>query len=577
MSAFGQALDLLPDRADTCPATPLFSDYQRLLPALEAALWADPGEWRLSHFQAFCREMEAAVTADIAARRHHIVVVVPVADRPRQLAACIESLVACQAAFGYSGGVSLVVAEDSAEPAHRDAHRRLVTTVSGLDGHYLGLDEQRALLEDLARRDPDPVAAFAGNEWHAQMGRKGASVTRNIAMLWLAQQSFERPLFHFIDSDQAFHVDVGARRPRYMLNYFHHLDRLFREHDIEVLTGKVVGDPPVSPAVMAGTLLGDVNTVLAEALPNYREPCGFHRTTGMLAHGAYHDMAAMFGLDNEPDDWRYGCPLLGEHTYGDALRAFSERLPRFFEGEHPTRLTRFKYVPVGESLSPARTVYTGNYVLNAKGLRHCIPFAPLRLRMAGPTLGRLLHRQLGARFVQANLPLLHQRTEEKSGRSEFRPGVVRQAGQVDLSGEYERQFIGDWMLFSMIELIGRSYPENADDALIEQVLAQVEQRLLDEYAATRARVLERLQGMEGLLDEADALWHANESMYATSVNLRAFAASIHRNFSMRSRAVERLADAAWRATWRARLLQALDAFPNSSRDWEALLEKHLGT
>ena len=572
MSAFRQALDLLPGVHPEPPEVPGYTDYERLLPALEAAMWAQPDAGRVAHYQAYSREMEAAVPPDIAARRHRIVVVVPVADRPRQLAVCIDSLAAWQAAYAYAGGISLLVVEDSLDPRNRAAHRDLLAGIAGLDTHYLGVDEQHALLTSLEKDLPGRIFPFVGDDWRREMGHKGASVTRNIAMLWLSAQAIERPLFHFIDSDQAFHVDVGAEHPRYMLNYYHHLDRLFRMHDISVLTGKVVGDPPVSPAVMAGTLLADVIRIAEEAAPRDAAACGFHGDAPPLEHGAYHDMASMFGLDNRADAWRYACPLEGPHSYADALDELGGRLLHFFDGEHPTRLTPFSYQPVEESLAPARTVYTGNYVMNSEGLGHAIPFAPMKLRMAGPTLGRLLQASLGERFVQAHLPLLHQRIESGSGRSEFRPGVSRQAGQVDLSGEYERQFLGDWVLFSVAELVAQGYPADVGAEGIARALERAEQCLLDGYAETRRRVMQRLERLRELLDSPAMPWQGGQAMRSAEAKLRAFLESVQRNFAAESPAVVRLSDTAFRGLWKQRLGTALLGFDAATREWERLLE-----
>jgi len=549
-----------------------FRHYEQLLPKLEAAMWADPSDARIQNFQSFCREMEHAVPADIVEKRHRIVVVVPVADRPRQLSSCIDSLVACQNAFGYAGGITLVVVEDSLQVGHCQAHQQLLEDASGLDARYLGLEKQRNLLESLEQKQPGALAPLVGHEWHQQMGHKGASVTRNIAMLWLASQPFERPLFHFIDSDQAFHVDVGAQQPRYMLNYFYHLDRLFRMHDIAALTGKVVGDPPVSPAVMAGTLLTDVNHVLGDALPHYAERCDFHDENAALEHGAYHDMAAMFGLDNRGDHWRYACPIQGPHTCADTLVLLSERVLRFFDGEHPTRVTPFEYQPVEESMSPARTVYTGNYVINAQGLQHVIPFAPLKLRMAGPTLGRLLRSRLGKRFVQVNLPLLHQRTEVRSGRSEYRSGIRYQAGLVDLSGEYERQFVGDWMLFGMIELLGKGYPGGTGEEEIELSLRHVEQQLVSTYANVRKDVMRQLDKLLSLLDSYAPNREDSDCLGVAYTNLDVFADAIRHNYGEHSQAVMRLSDPLYRNEWRGRLAEALVGYPSHKRVWECLIE-----
>ena len=79
--------------------------------------------------------------------------------------------------------------------------------------------------------------------------------------------------------------------------------------------------------------------------------------------------------------------------------------------------------------------------------------------MAWPVLGRHIQSSCGEAFVSANLPLLHRRTVEETGSSDFRPGVDRSALLVDLSGEFERQFFGDVMLFTVIELIAQGYPD----------------------------------------------------------------------------------------------------------------------
>lgn len=93
-----------------------------------------------------------------------------------------------------------------------------------------------------------------------------------------------------------------------------------------------------------------------------------------------------------------------------------------------------------------------------QALNWFIPYAPLRLRMSGPTMGRLLQAELGPRFVSANLPMLHKRTLETTGQSEFRPGVEDDSAVIDLCGEFERQFHGDVMLFSMQQLTAQGYP-----------------------------------------------------------------------------------------------------------------------
>ncbi len=265
-----------------------------------------------------------------------------------------------------------------------------------------------------------------------------------------------------MDSDQEFRVNIGdTDRTLYAINYFQRLDQIFSSTDVLVLTGKVVGDPPVSPAVMAGNFLEDVLAFLVEmASLDPREGCGFHAEVRQPGgdDAAYHDMADLFGFKPATAASRYACRITEDHDHARCFADFSIKLNRFFDGEHPTRQTHYIHQALMRSMTPARTVYTGNYVLTAEALQFFIPFATLKLRMAGPVLGRILQARLGPHFVSANLPLLHKRTLERLGRSEFRPGIARVDHLVELSGEFVRQFYGDVMLFTIESLSQRGYP-----------------------------------------------------------------------------------------------------------------------
>ena len=225
----------------------------------------------------------------------------------------------------------------------------------------------------------------------------------------------QRLLFYTIDADQTFGVDVQtAEGPRSVqaLNYFYWIDRLFDTGSVEVMTGKVVGDPPVSPAVMTGNFLEDVLCFLRgmtglDPGAAYRQPSD---DTLRADDAAYHDMAQLFGFTGQSAAYHYRCRKKGEPSNVDCFIEFARQLNSFLHGEHPTRATWFRYQSAPTSLHPARTVYTGNYVFNAAALRWFIPFAPLRLRMSGPTLGRMLKAELGAGFAAVNLPMQHGRT-----------------------------------------------------------------------------------------------------------------------------------------------------------------------
>ncbi len=69
--------------------------------------------------------------------------------------------------------------------------------------------------------------------------------------------------------------------------------------------------------------------------------------------------------------------------------------------------------------------------------------------MAGLVFGRIIKAKLAAGFVSANLLMLHKRRVDDLGQSEYRSGVEHESEKVGLSDEFERQFYGDVMLFSM--------------------------------------------------------------------------------------------------------------------------------
>lgn len=104
--------------------------------------------------------------------------------------------------------------------------------------------------------------------------------------------------------------------------------------------------------------------------------------------------------------------------------------------------------------------------------------------MSGPTAGRLIQAEIGARFASANLPMLHKRTTADV-QEIFAPGVEQQ-GEVliDIADEAERQFFGDLMLFSVVEWLKYADLAQLTDAdRLQQVVDKVETEMLALYQA----------------------------------------------------------------------------------------------
>lgn len=504
---------------------------------------------------------------------HDITIVIPVADRPRHLSDCLHSLLELKRRYPYAGKVSVLVAEDSLDASSIDQHRATAASVTaqGITVHHLGPDEQRALVTALPAATRTQLAGIIGDG--RSYAHKGASITRNIAYLWLRQQVQDgrRQLIWFIDSDQEFRVNLATaagEEEQYVVDYLNGLDRIFSSTPARMLTGKVVGDPPVSPAVMAGNFLDDVMAFLvdmAHCMPH--APCTFHAARRPADDAAYHDMADMFGF-KAADAFHYHCTLRGEHDHAACFRDFAARLGHFFDGEHPTRRSVYQPAELIGTITPARTIYTGNYVFTPQGLDYFIPFAALGLRMAGPTLGRIIKAELGEGFVSANLPMLHRRTVEALGQSEFRPGIERAQARVDLSGEFERQYFGDVMLFSMERLTAMGYPavSPAEDVMA-RTIGEVEAEMRTKYGLKHRQIVAKIAQLRTLYESAPGWWQQRDELAEARQLFEQFIANMQRNFGDDAPAWQQVNDASHRQARTAAIIDAIRHYPADRNAW----------
>ncbi len=576
----------------TCPPADLaawIADRRGAIAELESALW-DGGlnEALLAPYQAAFRELEQRIAAKGEDPRHHFVITIPVADSPLHLKNCLNSLLELCRVYGYGGQVdgrwrkvSVLLADDSSDAACIEQHREIAREFdqSGLTTHYFGLGEQLALMDRLEQGLLN-LSAIVGVHRREDFGHKGQAMMRNIAYLKLAEMfpGGEPLLFYSIDADQEFKVKVATAeggKEVCAVNFLYRLDEIFTGSDARILTGKVVGDPPVSPAVMAGNFMEDVIGFLremaaGEPVQPYRQPAA-----GTLGSGdaAYHDMADLFGFQQAGAAYRYHCPVKGVPDNAACFAAFSQRLNRFFHGEHPTRITWFQYEAALASMQPARTIYTGNYVFRPAALGWFIPFAPLRLRMSGPTMGRLLKAEMGSRFVSANLPMLHKRTLEATGSSEFRPGIVSEQARVDLCGEFERQFHGDVMLFSMQRLTDLGYPARPlPTSVVAEILESVRGEMREKYRTKQQTILERLDLLTSLLEAPANWWNQAEALAPAVAEFRSFVGNIAHNFGTTSPCYARIdAPGNWE-NWRGRQAAAIQGFHRDRQAWNEALE-----
>ena len=549
---------------------------------------AGPDEVLIEMYQGLFQELEELITWKGNDNRHKFVIVIPVADRPRHLQSCLQSLLTLCQSFHYGGyanqkfpKVVIIIADDSKEQVNILKHQEIARhfNAQGIETIYFGLDEQQQQLDHLTETERKQLSSIIGDVDKTVRSHKGPSIMRNITYLKLNElcQQEKNLLIHFVDSDQEFQVKTwsdGGDREVYAINYFYELDKIFSHNNISVLTGKVVGDPPVSPAVMAGTFLDDIITFLHRMLTTKPDaPCQFHKQNPQEEYdAAYHDMAELFGFKPTAEAYHYYCRLDGKHDHAACFANFTTRLNQFFHGEHPTRKSYFNHeVPVSD-INPARTIYTGNYVFITAALNYFIPFARLKLRMAGPVLGRIIKSESKDRFVSANLPMLHNRTVEDMGKSEFRPGINSKQNIIDLSGEFERQFFGDVMLFSMEKLTAMGYPEHSvSEQAIIQILESTEKDIHQKYATKQLQIQEKLRLLKSIFLDSDNWWNTSKGMHPARENFRLFITNIEQNFGATSRCYELIDSDVNRDKRFTQMLEAIIEYPANREAWKNIL------
>lgn len=577
----------------------LINIYEQCYPLLEQAMWRSESEFDalLDCYQCLFREQEVlirqgsndegALNTKSEDDRYHFILSIPVADRPLHLRACLESILQVCKNFDYGGNTSgvynkikVIVAEDSREKENIRQHIALVDEYrqKGLQVFHFDQPEQYELLQSLPPHVREQLAKLLTTQPKENFYLKGQAANRNLGYLKCLQltEDKHKTLYYMVDSDQSFCINrqtEAGEQIVYALNYFHAIDKIFRTTDTLVLTGKVVGDPPVSPAVMASNFLDDVSaffTRLAETRGD--EACQFHEIpTQQPGDAAYHDMANLFGFDNKDTSFPYRCRLEGEHDHKACLRDFSRRLNAFFFGEHLTRKTYFSYGKGFGALTPARTIYPGNYIVNYEGLKYIIPFGQLRLRMSGPTAGRLIAAEIKQRFASINLPHLHRRTTEAGFSDDFRPGVEQEQEYIDLSNEFERQFFGDLMLFTTEVLVTHAdINKPFENDLVVSAIDQKEKELLALYQQKHDAILEKNRLLNNLVFNTDHWWMNAQQPCDVLGQVKAFINNINHNFGEQSQAWHQIQSAEHRAERKKQIIEALLDYRAERDAWDRL-------
>ena len=563
--------------------------YQTSIPLIEHHIWENEiNEEIIESYQNIFHELEHIIKINNAQDlRHNFTIAIPVADRPKHLESCLQSILNLCVKFKYGGmsngqykKIKVIIADDSEQPQNIYKNRELATlfTQQGLKVDYFGSHEQIHIIEQL-KDNKKLVKNIIGNINPDEFFHKGASITRNITYLKLKQldNKNEPALFYFIDSDQEFQIMVPgeyADKEYYGINYFYYLDKIFTTKDVSILTGKVVGDPPVSPSVMAGNFLDDLICFVSEIanlIPD--KNCQFHNKNITNADDAsYHDMAELFGFKPASETFNYHCSITEKHDHSKCFTDVSKKLNQFFDGEHPTRKSYYKHEHVLDNIKPARTIYSGNYIFKTENLKYFIPFANLKLRMAGPVLGRIIKSDIKDKFVSANLPMLHKRTEKSVGQSEFRAGVSHQQSRIDLSDEFTRQFFGDVMLFSVIELTELGFPDNKkvlDD--ISDIITKTIYSMQDKYLIKHKEINNKINSLKFLINDPQHWWNKLPSMKPDTQRFIQFIDNIEFNFGEDASIYKIINSDEQIEAYHAQILEAITHYSSDMSAWESII------
>jgi glycosyltransferase involved in cell wall biosynthesis len=539
-------------------------------------------------------ELEQILASVKHDNRHSFFVVIPVAERPLMLKSCLDSLLEQCRIFQYGGfsireknlpsynKISIFIMDDSKEKTNIRKIKKLAveTTKAGIKTYYFGLKEQTRLLEQIPEHIRNKLTNLLGDSDFLCLPHKGASVIRNLAYLYLnaiVDKTDEKTLIYFMDSDEEFRISIkspGKNVEIPFINYFYWLDRIFSDPDIEILTGKVVGDPPVSPSVMINTFLDDVIFFFDSITGlNADDKCIFHKTYSSEKFSAeYHDMVKLFGYSSPLSPKEYSCSFTGKHTIKDCFKDFADKLLEFFSGVHPTRTQFYSHNGDFTKTENARTVYTGNYVMSSEGLENFIPFASLKLRMAGPTLGRILRSRLKGRFRSANLPLLHKRTILDKHADEFRTGILRDEDTIDLSGEFIKQFCGDVMLFSVDELTESGYPDK--EIGLRQITGIVNKtcdNLHRLYMEQQAETYEKILRLKNYLKGPSFWWNTSPAISGSLKNFQFFCSTVENNFGPESPVMKELSEQIKTKIYSKEIIQAIHSFHENEIYWKKAL------
>ncbi len=168
--------------------------------------------------------------------------------------------------------------------------------------------------------------------------------------------------------------------------------------------------------------------------------------------------------------------------------------------------------------------------------------------------------------------MLHKRTVEDLGQSEYRAGVEHQDKRVDLSHEFERQYFGDVMLFSMEKLCANAYPEKLPDKeTLMAVLQQTEQELSERYYQKHKQLVSIIKQLKDIVDNQQAWWNQDSASAEAVKHLQQFILNMEHNFGSKAQTYQQINNAKHKQQRMQAMCDAILHYPKDREHWQAIL------
>jgi len=154
-------------------------------------------------------------------------------------------------------------------------------------------------------------------------------------------------------------------------------------------------------------------------------------------------------------------------------------------------------------------------------------------------------------------------------QDEFRPGVEhRDDTAIDITDEFERQFFGDVMLFSVVAwLKHHDLAQLTDGAQLGETVLQVEAELLEIYAAKHRAMNARLAELQRWLADAPHAWRGTPALQQLAQFLR----NMEANFGDAAPAWRQIQSAGHREQRRQQIVDALTHYRAERAAWDRLV------